>query len=290
MRPQACYFPVQPTPLKMVAGLRRFGVDCGQGELDRQFFQRDEHHAAYVAAKRLTPANRHGSFGDDPASVRAREAALVFMRDTLAREQPELLARADADAEARDGFEAIARAVQEDFAVLTAGAHELGSTVALDVRFPSGWRPERLVGASFAALHEPVPGFADSAAAVRSMVRAMIDRGPYVRFVWTLCSDDALDHHPDTREKADFRAAKRLWLRVERQLTVGLPAAQASVFLIRTYLYPCDQLGSAERLVLLEALGSMPDEIRAYKGLPRREDVEQTLSHAAGTPDLTART
>ena len=134
-----------------------------------------------------------------------------------------------------------------------------------------------MIGASFEALHRPVPGFVETPAAVRSMVRAMIERGPYVRFVWTLCTDDQLDHHPDVRGKLDWSAASGLWLRVERQVTVALPEAQASVFLIRTYLYPTDQLCAEQREVVLRALEVMPEPIRAYKGLPRREEVEGLL-------------
>jgi dimethylamine monooxygenase subunit A len=278
MREQARYFPVLPSPLKMVAGLRRLGVDCGQGELDQRFFHVDDRRAHYVAAKRRVPANRHGLFGTEPAHAVAREAALQWMRSTLADEQPALLAEAERDHEARDEFDALARVLQEDFAVLSAGDDDAGSTVVLDVRFPSGWRPECLIGASFEALHRPVPGFVETPAAVRSMVRAMIERGPYVRFVWTLCGDDQLDHHPEARRPVDFATADRLWLRVERQVTVALPHAEASVFLIRTYLYPTDELSREERAVVLRALELMPSEVRAYKGLPLRAQVERLLA------------
>jgi len=277
MRAQARYFPVAASPLKMVAGLRRLGVDCGQGAADQLYFQVDDQRERYLSAKRRVPLDRHGLFGDQPAHQLARDAALRWMRTTLEREHPALLAEADADGAARDEFDALARVLQEDFAVLAAGEQDAGRTVVLDVRFPSGWRPERLIGASFAALHRPVPGFVETPAAVRSMVRAMVERGPYVRFVWTLCTDDQLDHHPDTRAKLDWSVASQLWLRVERQVTVALPEAQASVFLIRTYLYPTAQLQAEEREGVLHALEVMPEEIRAYKGLPRREEVEGLL-------------
>lgn len=277
MCPQARYFPIGVAPLKMVAGLSRHGVDYGQGAADQQFFQRDERRAAYLAAKRRAPDDRRGSFGADAAASLARSAALLWMHDTLAREQPEVLAEVRADGGASDGFDALARNVQEDFAVLAAGDECEGRTVALDVRFPSGWRPERLAGASFAALHRPVPGFMASQAAVQSMVRAMIERGPYVRFVWTLCTNDELDQHPDVRPAADWARAARLYLRVERQITVPLPAAYAAVFLIRTYVYPCAELTYAQRKIVAHALAVMPPEVRAYKGLPQLDEVQHVL-------------
>lgn len=266
---QARYFPVQAAPLKMVAGLRPFGSDFGQGALDQLFFQRDEHCARYLTEKRRAPRERHWLVGEDDAAVKARGAALAWLRSTLTREAPEALAQAVRDHVARDELEAIAQAVQEDIAVLCAGEHGEGRTVALDVRFPSGWRPERLQRASFRALHAPVPGFADNELAARSMVRAMVERGPYVRFVWTLCRDDVLDHHPDRPGAGSWDdPLHALWLRVERQVSVPLPHAQASVFLIRTYLYAIDELSAEERATLRAALASMPADVRAYKGLP----------------------
>ena len=288
MRPQARYFPIGVAPLKMVAGLSRHGVDYGQGLADQRFFQRDERRPAYLAAKLRAPRDRRGSFGTDSAAELARSAALTWMHQTLSREQPEVLVELEADRGAADAFDAVARAVQEDFAVLAAGDHGEGRTVALDVRFPSGWRPERLIGASFAGLHRPVPGFMANQAAVQSMVRAMIERGPYVRFVWTLCSNDALDQHPDARPASDWGSARRLYLRVERQITVPLPAAHAAVFLIRTYVYPCAELSAAQRKRVAHALQVMPPEVRAYKGLPELAQVQHLLLGARAPEPLDA--
>ncbi len=274
---QASYFPIQSTPLKMVAGLRAFGADFGQGMHDRRYFQRDAERARYLAAKRAVAADRHWLAGADAEAERARSHALQWMRETLAREDPEALAEADADRAARDPFEAIARAVQEDFAVMSAGEHDDGRTVALDVRFPSGWRPERLAQASFGAIHAPVPGFADNTLAARSMVRAMVERGPYVRFVWTLCRDELLDHHPERANAGSWDALDELFLRVERQVTVSLPEVRASVFLIRTYVYPYAALDAQQRATVREAMRVMPSEVRAYKGLPSFEAIAALL-------------
>jgi dimethylamine monooxygenase subunit A len=278
MTERASYFPVSRAALKMVAGLKRLGTDFGQGARDRQFFQVDTQREAYLRAKRCVPCDRHVIDGDDLEAVTARAAALEFMRATLHQEYPDVLAEADADAHARDGFEALARAVQEDFAVLAAGSRPGGRIVALDVRFPSGWRPERLGGLSFGAIHEPVPGLLANDAAARSMTRAMVERGPYVRFVWTLSADDRLDHHPDTHARTPWGAAQTLFLRVERQVTAPLPAACASVFLIRTYHYAAHELSREQRDDLCEALRVIPPEVRSYKNLPEAALVEDLLA------------
>lgn len=282
MNAPARYFPVTEAPLKMTAGLKRLGTDFGHGARDAQLFQVDDERPRYLAEKRAAPPERHQLAGTDAAAEAARAAGLACMREALAREAPALLAEADADRAARSPLEAIARAVQEDFAIFAADDGD-GRTVALDVRFPSGWRPERLAGASFVSLHAPVPGFVDTPAAARSMVDAMVSRGPYVRFVWTVCSDAALDHHPDARPPVqwDVREARDAWrLRVERQVTVPLPAARASLFLIRTYLYPLHALSEREQRTLLRALEVMPEAVRAYKGLPQAAVIAPALPHA----------
>lgn len=264
----------------MVAGLHRFGTDFGQGEHDRQFFQRDEELASYLGAKRRAPAARHVIGGHDEPARRACTAALAWMRETLAREAPQALEACAKDREARDELDAIARAIQEDFAVLCRGADGLGRAVLLDVRFPSGWRPERLANANFSAIHAPVPGFAQQQTAAKSMVEAMIERGPFVRFVWTLSPDPELDHHPEVLARCAWTDVPGVWLRVERQITVPLPEAAASVFLIRTYQYPFSELSREQRSVVLDALSAMPPEIRAYKNLPTRDVVEALISAA----------
>ena len=43
--------------------------------------------------------------------------------------------------------------------------------------------------------------------------------------------------------------------------------ADASLFLIRTYLYPFASLAPSERVTLARALAAMPEEVRRYKGL-----------------------
>lgn len=265
---KAHYFPVSPRPLKMVAGLSRFGSDFGQGARDGRFFQLDAERAHYLNEKRRAPKERHMLGASDEVALEARAAALAFMRATLAREAPDVLAEAERDHATRDPFDALACAVQEDFCVVCAGEQFAGRATVIDVRFPSGWRPERLAEADFAAIHAPVPGLLSHPSTASSMVRTMVERGPFVRFVWTLSPDEKLDHHPAAAGRVAWEHARGVWLRVERQVTVPLAPVPASLFLIRTYLYPLSELSPEQRAHLLTALSVMPADVRAYKGLP----------------------
>ena len=192
------------------------------------------------------------------------------MRDTLTREHPALPIGSPIDDPCR-ALAIVAEAVQEDFAVIRRD-REAGDeqAIALFVAFPSGWRPDRLLGASFRKIHGPVPRFADREEQARSMVASMIERGPYVRFVWTIAADDHLDHHPAARRRPPWTKATRGWLRVERQVTVPFPDGQASLFLIRTYLYPFDELRDDRRATLARALAALSEPVARYKRLDER--------------------
>jgi hypothetical protein len=276
---KARYFPITSKPLRMSAGLHRFGTDFGQAARDREFFQLDAERPRYLLAKRHAPRERRVFGADDLTNRRARTAALAWMRETLAREAPEVLVGAAHDRDARDDLDALARNLQEDFCVLSAGENYAGRAALIDVRFPSGWRPERLRDASFLSTHAPVPGFPGDAQAAQSMVRTMVERGPFVRFVWTLSPNAQLDRHPDSTEPTNWERAEGVFLRVERQITVPLTAADASLFLIRVYLYPFGELTPEQQECTRTALTTIPDEIRAYKHLPHPAELEIALAH-----------
>src|SRR4030095_6032948 len=95
-------------------------------------------------------------------------------------------------------------------------------------------------------------------AQARSLVASMIERGPYVRFVWTLKPDDVLDHHPDRGPHRAWSPDGDGFLRVERQITQPFPDVGAALFLIRTYIYPFASLSAAERQGGARAGPTMP--------------------------------
>lgn len=264
----AHYFPVRDTPLTMRAGLRPFGEDFGNGASDRLYFQIDDEQERYLTTKRAVPAHRYVSHAKSPEHAQAHTTALFWVSDTLKREHGICLPLlTDDTASFAERWGAVHAHVQEDFALLHRGSEDLGEALCLYVAMPSGWRPERLLGATFTGIHEPVPGFAKLDTAARSMVRSMVERGPYVRFVWTLSADAELDHHPEEGHRIPWSAATEVFLRVERQVTIPLPTSGASLFLIRTYVTPVGKLRAPERATLHQALQSMPDDVAAYKGL-----------------------
>jgi hypothetical protein len=169
-------------------------------------------------------------------------------------------------------LDALRLAVAEDLVVLLRERRGDGGRAAyLLVAAASGWDPGERGGASFADLHRPVPHAAPLLAAAAAMADAMVERGPFVRHVWGLAADDALSHHPRRHpaRPLDASAPGSWWYRAERQTTLPLPEAGASLFAIRVLHAPLTAVATtpARRGTLAAAVASMDAAQRAYKGL-----------------------
>lgn len=248
----------------MRAGLNAFGTDFGNGAREQQFFQRDVEFDRYVAAKSAVDAGRHGVVDDTDVRAALIDRALAFCAERLRDEHCVVV---DDRGSRAERCARLALLVQEDFAVMHRGDNDVGDTVVVNVCFPSGWRPERLLGTTFQTIHGPVPAFTDKLAVAQSMVRSMVERGPYVRFVWTCSADDILDHHPEQGTRLPHSSTSPGFLRVERQVTMPFTELGGALFLIRTYVYPFASLSTEQKQTLSTALSAMSDEIAAYKGL-----------------------
>lgn len=249
------YFPLEFVDEKNKLGLFRHGTDFGNGKSDLEMFQRDEFYELYVNQK----SNRN-FFQYSPDHLGLLRDACWYMKMVGRLDLPD----PPIPREVPSFFASLASTVQEDIVVLSAGHEYSGKIVALSVNFPSGWRPEHLLGKTFSEIHRPIPGFPLGTSS--SIVKAMVTRGPYVRFVWTVTSEDALSQHPDTR-KVRFSSFEDSYLRVERQSTFPLPDSEGSVFLIRVYVYPVKELSEERQSLLREALLNMSPDMVKYKGL-----------------------
>ena len=138
----------------------------------------------------------------------------------------------------------------------------------LHVCAPSHWRPEEKIGKPFVETHAPIPHFERVNAAAGGLVEAMIERGPWVRFVWGFETDDELDHHPDRAPGRVF-GTKPFLVRVERQVLIPLAEHGASIFLIGVAFVSKSTILADEALwhPLRAALVGMSPEARAYKGV-----------------------
>jgi dimethylamine monooxygenase subunit A len=257
------YFPVKAEPLRMQPGLLRFGTDFGNGEADQRFFPGDETAALYLAAKARVLAaypERERRCVESEQEGACLAAAEAWFSETLVAEGQASASRAVG--------EGLGRELAEDFAVLHVNDARVDRVLWLSACFPSGWRPEHVIGRSFSQIHRVIPAIDRVLRGSRGLVEAMVTRGPYVRFVWTISADDELDHHPEQGKRRPWtNDTMQGFLRVERQTTIPLPVVRGSIFLIRTYLYRFDELTRDRRDVLAQALAQMPLAVAKYKGL-----------------------
>ena len=289
--PPPRYFPLARGAYEVVAGLRPLGTDFGNGAMDGRVFQVDGDWPAFRASKLACRADRVGKYVaradlDEPAAV----ALVEWFAGRLVAEYPQWFARDGVelacgltgeavrlDGDPFEAFDGLAMQVQEDVC-LTRAEGERDWLAAGHVCSPGHWSVERKIGLPFTAVHGPVPGIEGINRAAGAFVRLMIDRGPFVRFAWGFGTDDRLNHHPEEPAGIDPDAWRgrrfvpgqsRPFLRVERQVTWGLPAVGAAAFTIRVSHWDGEAIRADphRRDLLRDALRSMSPAALAYKGL-----------------------
>ncbi len=313
----ASYFPLSKGVYDVKPGLVSFGTDLGNGAGDRHVFQIDQTYAQYRAGKlsaREERLDKYYVLQEYPPTT-ARTVA-EFIAKRLAAEYPDLFTLstvgasrllhcrlsgerltfdcqwqlAEAVPEPDQGpvyssaLDALCSQLQEDLAVICRRKSGTNWIAALHICFPNHWASQAKIGQDFAAVHEPVPGMERTNSKSRELVAAMIDRGPFVRFVWGLGTHNRLNNHPESSiDRHEDRAADRggrfdanapcLFLRVERQVIWGFPQTNAALFTIRTYLTNVQELRADRwrRDKIIAALRSMSDESLRYKGIADRD-------------------
>lgn len=173
--------------------------------------------------------------------------------------------------------DALALACQEDLVImrmLEDGRHRAES---LHVLLPSTWSPREKYQQSFATIHEPVADNSRLIASANNVMKAIVNKGPYVRFGLSLTTLPNLDCHPDHEKPWDPAwlddlevLASKCTVRIERQTTCPMPDLCRALFTVRIYATPLVEL-SRTRPDLLPRLSailrSATPAILAYKGM-----------------------
>jgi hypothetical protein len=293
--PPARYTPWTKGVYEVAPALRPLGTDFGNGAADRKLFQLDSEFERYAENKRAALRERRGKYARAFRLSREVERATIdLIVESLASDYPDRFetgwegeSRVLLEGEKRwvlpatsrgsdsQALDLLARLIQADIAVVSTES-SLDWVSYLHLCSPSHWAAEEKIGRSFFDVHEPIPGFEKVNRASAGLVDAMVNKGPWVRFVWGVESDDRLNHHPEPPpgwdkqewDGRDFRGG-RFWVRTERQVVWGLPEVGAALFAIHVGFVPdSDVMASEElRLPLVSALESMSPESRRYKGL-----------------------
>lgn len=153
--------------------------------------------------------------------------------------------------------------VQEDIAVHMIDGNKDWLAMA-HVCFPSGWLPEEKIGRPLEEIHRPIPGM--NLANSRKLVEAMVKSGPFERHVWSVIFEDRINGHPRMPKLSFDPKNPRVFVKVERQVTWGLPKYNAAVFILRQHIIPEHEI---DKLSLAKAIFGMTEEQKAYKGLDK---------------------
>ena len=156
-------------------------------------------------------------------------------------------------------FDSICSQIQEDVCVM-----RFDELVSAHVCLPSWWSPAEKMGMGMREIHEDVPGMDKTN--YEHIWNACLNKGPYIRYNWSLTDTPVLNQHPSKNIGKDFDSGD-LFLRVERQVLHGFPVVKSVIFLIRTYVGNINTLTTEQRIVLAKVIDEMNEEELIYKNL-----------------------
>lgn len=212
-----------------------------------------EHFARCLQEKREATKHQTVEF-----EYRLSQQLRETVRDFILNEYPAPLA-------ASDSLAVLAMQMQEDFIIHALEDGEDWMAYG-HVCLPSGWNPAEKVGQSLRQLHAPIPGMKLENS--RQLVEAMVHSGPFERFIWSVVHEDKLNFHPSLPKQKFDPVHPQLFIKVERQVTVGFPEANGALFLLRESLIPVEEINLQ---ALKQAITDMNPAERIYKGLERCE-------------------
>jgi hypothetical protein len=296
---QVVYRPFEPGPYRMAMDL----VSVGEAD----WFELDQLYPSEMAERRRLLETAHAEvFAALPVSDAARHEALEVIVAALATHHLDWFSRDGLTLHNHltgeawrsgsiDPLELAGRLVQEDLCLIQLGDDGPVFTAAV-LCFPSRWRLLDKIGKPLAAVHQPVPFYADRLA--RPVDRFMRHLKPghiASRLNWSLLDDPTL-FQPSGKWRVEGgsditrrNAGQHVFLRVERQTLRRLPSSGAVLFGIRVHVYPLDMVidGPERAAALAQAVLALPAEIQHYKSLlPFRQSLLEWLEDRAAGRDL----
>ena len=224
----------------------------------------DGNLARDLAAKRALFDTRHGEvFGALPGAEAPASELLALLADHLVQHHPALFRRAGdllhsaATGESWDvahpplhPLDLCGRLVQEDFCLLAAEDGGSFRLIGATLCSPSRWRLADKIGRPLAAIHAPVPGYAETLERPVDRFFAALKPGRLVwRLNWTIVDDPTPFQPariPGTAAITAANAGAHLWLRVERQ-TLRTPRRRRAAARRASSAYSCHCSHAASR-------------------------------------------
>ncbi len=176
--------------------------------------------------------------------------------------------------------DALALSCQEDIVIMRGNADGHDVAELIQVCFPSGWDPVEKIATGFFAIHEPIADNSRLLGSSSNVMKALLTKGPYIRFSWGVTLSNLRDAHPEVVRPnltpAEWEdpelVASRTFLRMERQTTYPMPDLGRGLFSIRIYVDPLvERLDQRPDLRprLAHIIESTAPEVKAYKGVTK---------------------
>ncbi|MDH5229464.1 MAG: DUF3445 domain-containing protein [Gammaproteobacteria bacterium] len=299
----AFYFPID-AKFAFKPGLYKLDKDFGNGEHDRRIFQLDQSWPEYYQQKQASLNEAFDKYAIDQDFKLSQQQFLsrwliqqityeypnifTFMPDLGLLQDNRTNTQLSFDKDfnllsikhnsflgsIKSGPHAILSLLQEDFCFVDL-SEPRDRISFLHLCFPNHWAAKEKIGQSFLQAHDTVPGMHTIKHNRKKLLQSILHKSPFVRFAWGLASNTQLNQHPTPPKNV----SKETWygrqhlktidisfLRVERQVCIGLPEQHAMLFFIRTYFYAVNELSLMQRNIIKSAIDSMPDDVLAYKG------------------------
>lgn len=174
--------------------------------------------------------------------------------------------------------------VPEDLCVHLPDVHGRPVLVAASLSFPFRWVLAEKLGLPMAAIHEPIPGYADQIGAAVDKVFAQLtpERGMLRFNIGVLDAPELFQpRRPDVGPQP---IPEGFFLRSERQTLRVLPQTRAVVFTIRTTVVSVADLDADQRRRTAGLIRSLGPELLGYRGLvDDRDRLLAWLDSAAST-------
>jgi len=287
------YFPIDKGLYEVALSLRPLGADLGNGEYDKKIFHTYSNYKDYFQ-------NKLKCFNERPSKYVCRNEfaethLMALISFLVARLKLDLSSHLYQEGQflkshlidhivdlgnknKNELLDQLCLFAQEDIALVTRNS-QTDYIAYLNLCSPSHWAAEDKIGKNFFDVHVPIPGIEKINANANKIVEMMINKGPFVRFIWSFVTDTRLNHHPIAPAGCDQDAWKGrsfnktaeipFYLRIERQCIYGLPEVDASVFTIGVNFISGKTIKENPEYKdqLKKALQSMSKESREYKGV-----------------------
>jgi hypothetical protein len=166
---------------------------------------------------------------------------------------------------------------EPDFLLLKESDDQTIRLLGACVCFPSSWSLTEKIGRPIQQIHEPVPGLNPAIGlSIEKFLRKLRRGKAWLRSNWGLSRSPELNQHPARKlPRLDGTVtASEVWLRVENQALVALPRSRGILFGIRIKSYALETIMGDRALcrLIARALGTMPADVAAYKGIAAARD------------------